>query len=66
LNGGQRAQLTDRQFPDQSARHRSHLYKKNFALLKDNKILLILQTGLLCLAVCRQAKRIGNGPEEGA
>ena len=43
LNRGQRAQLADRQFPQQPARHCRHLYKKNFAWTKDNKILLIRQ-----------------------
>jgi hypothetical protein len=36
LNGRQRAQLTDCQFPDKSAHHRVTTYKKNFAKAKDN------------------------------
>jgi hypothetical protein len=47
LNGRQRAQLADGQFPQKPARHRNHLYKKNFAHSKDNKISLIRQIALL-------------------
>jgi hypothetical protein len=47
LNGRQRAQLPDGQFPQKPARHRNHPYKKNFVLSKDNKISLIRQIALL-------------------
>jgi hypothetical protein len=47
LHRGQGAQLAHGQFPRKSARHRIHLYKKNFGRSKDKKISLILQTGLL-------------------
>jgi hypothetical protein len=47
LNGRERAQLADRQFPQKPVRHRNHLYKKKFARSKDNKILLIRQIALV-------------------
>jgi hypothetical protein len=47
LHGRQCPQLSDGQFPQKPARHRIHLYKKNFARAKDNKISLIRQIALL-------------------
>lgn len=47
VNGGQRALAKGRQFPQKPAHHPRYIYKENFAYTKDNKILLILKTGML-------------------
>jgi hypothetical protein len=64
VNGGQRAQLANGQFPQKPAGHRRHLYKKNFVQTKDKKISLILQTGVLLasalptgMALCKWPRR---------
>src|SRR6185295_14725765 len=46
VNGRERAQLANGQFPRKPACHGAAQYKKNFAKAKDKKISLILQTGL--------------------